>query len=428
MSRMRRIVASAAMVGVIAGMAMTGSAFAQSASDSGSASSTAATGSKFIFGDTSEPSSLNPMVGYLATDYTLWAMTYDIPINFSTKDFSPDLEHSTVLSVDASADNMTFTYTIRDGMKWSDGQPFTANDFAWTLNFYKQHNISNYSADVRLIDNVTVTDDTHFVIHATQPTSVYSGKTVFLYDYILPEHIWSKLDEPKKFQNVPAVGSGPYYIASYQQGQAVTLKRNPYYWGLSDGLTPTFDEVIYQNFNDENQEAAALQNGEVDFAMLRLGEHPEFGEGQAQYRDASRGRPRVRRARLQHRLRVPGQPGRRIREARRREPRGIRPGVPPRHRDGDRQADARGQSVARLRDARRLSGATGRDDGGLESGTRMTRTFHSIRMRRSRPLQTPATKTPTETERSTIRSPERTSCCATSFARRIRTPSRRRHT
>ncbi len=268
MSRMRRIVASAAMVGVIAGVAMTGSAFAQSASDSSSASSTAATGSKFIFGDTSEPSSLNPMVGYLATDYTLWAMTYDIPINFSAKDFSPDLEHSTVLSVDVGADNMTFTYTIRDGMKWSDGQPFTANDFAWTLNFYKQHNISNYSADVRLIDNVTVTDDTHFVIHATQPTSVYSGKTVFMYDYILPEHIWSKLDEPKKFQNVPAVGSGPYYIASYQNGQAVTLKRNPYYWGLSDGLTPTFDEIIYQNFNDENQEAAALQNGEVDFASF----------------------------------------------------------------------------------------------------------------------------------------------------------------
>ena len=268
MSRMRRIVASAAMVGVIAGMAMTGSAFAQSASDSSSASSTSATGSKFIFGDTSEPSSLNPMVGYLATDYTLWAMTYDIPINFTTKDFSPDLQHSIVTAVDSSADGMTFTYTMRNGMKWSDGQPFTANDVAWTLNYYKQHNISNYAADVSLIDNVTVTDDTHFVIHATQPTSVYSGKTVFLYDYILPEHIWSKLDEPKKFQNVPAVGSGPYYIASYQQGQAVTLKRNPYYWGLSAGLTPTFDEIIYQNFNDENQEAAALQNGEVDFATF----------------------------------------------------------------------------------------------------------------------------------------------------------------
>ena len=306
MSRMRRIVASAAMVGVIAGMAMTGSAFAQSASDSGSASSTAATGSKFIFGDTSEPSSLNPMVGYLATDYTLWAMTYDIPINFSAKDFSPDLEHSTVLSVDASADNMTFTYTIRDGMKWSDGQPFTANDFAWTLNFYKQRNISNYSADVRLIDNVTVTDDTHFVIHATQPTSVYSGKTVFMYDYILPEHIWSKLDEPKKFQNVPAVGSGPYYIASYQNGQAVTLKRNPYYWGLSDGLTPTLRRGHLPELQRREPGGGRPSERRGRLRVLRLGEHPELGQGQAQHRDASRGRPRVRRARLQRRIRVPG--------------------------------------------------------------------------------------------------------------------------
>ena len=46
----------------------------------------------FTYADTSEPSSLNPMVGFLGTDYTMWAMTYDLPIDFSTADFSADLD------------------------------------------------------------------------------------------------------------------------------------------------------------------------------------------------------------------------------------------------------------------------------------------------------------------------------------------------
>ena len=264
-SRVRRTLAGITVLGMLVGVALAGTALAQ---DTSSSSSASAAPKQFLYGDTSVPSSLNPLVGYLGTDYTLWAMTYDLPIQFKTTDFSPDMEHSIVTGVEPSDDAMTFTYTMRDGMKWSDGEPFTANDVAWTLNYYKSHSISNYAADTKLIEHVDVTDDTHFVIHSTQPTSVYSGKTVFLYDYILPEHIWSKLDEPKKFQNVPAVGSGPYIITKYDQGQSVTLERNPYYWGLDAGLTPTFDEVIYQNFNDENQEAAALQNGEVDFAYF----------------------------------------------------------------------------------------------------------------------------------------------------------------
>jgi peptide/nickel transport system substrate-binding protein len=265
MSRFRRTLAGVTVVGMLVGVALAGTALAQDASDS---PSTTSEPKQFLFGDTSVPSSLNPLVGFLGTDYTLWAMTYDIPINFTTTDFSPDLEHSIVTGVETSPDNMEFTYTMRDGMKWSDGEPFTANDVAWTLNYYKSHAISNYAADTKLIERVDVTDDTHFVIHSTQPTSVYSGDSVFLYDYILPKHIWDALDEKKKYQNVPAVGSGPFIITSYKQGQAVTLKRNPYYWGLEAGLTPTFDEVIYQNFNDQNQEAAALQNGEVNFAYF----------------------------------------------------------------------------------------------------------------------------------------------------------------
>jgi peptide/nickel transport system substrate-binding protein len=255
--------AAVLVIGLTVSGTMAGTALAQSGSSGSSQKNV------FIFGDTSEPSSLNPLKGYLGTDYTIWAMEYNLPIEFAAKDFSPDYQHSIVTSVDASSDGLTFTYHMRDGMKWSDGQPFTASDVAWTLNYYKNSHISNYTADLGLVDNVEATDNTTFVIHASKPTSVYSGQTVFMYDYILPEHIWSKLPDPKKFpDDTNVVGSGPFVVKSYTQGDNVTLVRNPNYWGTAIGLDPGVDEIIYKIYNDENQEAAALQQGELDFGYF----------------------------------------------------------------------------------------------------------------------------------------------------------------
>ncbi len=249
----------AAVVSIIATTGVAASALAQSATPTPKQKTT------FIYGVNQPNSSLNPLVGYLGIDYNIWAMEYNLPIEFGTKDFSPDYTHSIVTSVDTSSDNLTFTYHMRSGLKWSDGQPFTANDVAWTLNYYTEHNISNYAADLALVKDVSVVDDTTFEIHSTKPTSIYNGESVFMYDYILPAHIWSTIDEPKKFEDVPAVGSGPFIVTKSKAGDFVQLERNPNYWGTQVGLTPHVDVIIEKVFNDENQMAAALQRGEIDF-------------------------------------------------------------------------------------------------------------------------------------------------------------------
>jgi peptide/nickel transport system substrate-binding protein len=268
MSRIRQMVAGAVALVVITGLALSGTALAQSASSSASGASGG--NSTFIFGDTSPIDSLNPMVGYNSSDFYTWVMTYDLPIQYATTDLSPDYAHSMVTSVSTSADNMSFTFTMRPNMKFSDGQPFTASDVAWTLNYYKKHNISNYTSDLALMKNVVATDSTHFVLNSTKPTALYSGKTVWLYEFILPEHIWSKYKDPQKASGWPAVGSGPYYISNYQADKGlVTMTRNPYYWGNSvPGMRPHYDTIIYEVFKDSNAEAAALQSGAIDFAYI----------------------------------------------------------------------------------------------------------------------------------------------------------------
>jgi peptide/nickel transport system substrate-binding protein len=262
---------------IVAAMAMLvgllgGTAAAQSSSPNGGGKLTT-----FTFADVSEPSGLNPMVGYLGTDYTIWAMNYDLPVNFSTKDFSPDYQHSIVTSVQPSSDGMSSTYTMRSGMLWSDGKPFTANDVCWTLNYYKANNVPNYSSDLSLMrqNGCTVTDDTHFVLHSSKPTSFYSGKSVFLYEYILPEHIWGKYQNDYKAAKQVAndtpqetVGSGPFIIQKFVKNQYVLLDRNPHYWGDSIGLTPHVDRIIYRIYGSQDAEAAGLQNGEIDFGYF----------------------------------------------------------------------------------------------------------------------------------------------------------------
>jgi peptide/nickel transport system substrate-binding protein len=266
--RTKRLTVTLLSATVIASALFMNEAFAQ---DSPSAS---AGGGKvvFTFADTSEPSSLNPLVGFLGTDYVMWSLAYDIPINWATKDFSPDYEHSIVTSVDASADGMSFTYHFRSGVKWSDGEPFTAADAAWTLNFYKKNNVPNYSSDLALMDKATATDDTTMVMTTTKPTSFYSGATVFLYEFLLAEHVWGKFDDDykgaKQETGFPSVGTGPFVITKYVKNQYVQLDRNPYYWGLDAGLTPHVDQIIYRIFGSQDAEAAALQSGEIDFGYI----------------------------------------------------------------------------------------------------------------------------------------------------------------
>ena len=281
MTGIRRTLAGTAALVVLVGMALSGTALAQSSSPSasGSASGTAsasASGAKepltFTYGDVSEPSGLNPMVGYLGTDYYIWAMNYDLLVNFSPSDFSPDFQHSITTSVDTSSDAMTFTYHLRPNMKWSDGQPFTASDVAWTLNYYKKNDVSNYSADLQFFKSAVATNPTTVTITSIKPTSLFSGKSVFLYEYILPEHIWGKYENNYKAAlrdpNVPSVGSGPFIIKKYVKSQYVELDRNPNYWGLSDGLTPHVQRVVYQIFGNQDAEAAALQSGSLDFGYF----------------------------------------------------------------------------------------------------------------------------------------------------------------
>ena len=100
---------------------------------------------------------------------------YHLLIDFdATSTRSPGL----ATEVETSDDNMTFTYTISDEFVWSDGEPVTAEDVAYTMNLYKSNHAYLPQGYLTLIDgDVRVVDDTHIQFDTLGPTSLYSGES-----------------------------------------------------------------------------------------------------------------------------------------------------------------------------------------------------------------------------------------------------------
>lgn len=264
MTKMARFAAAAAVLTILAGLTLVGSAFAQTTSPGEQNQEKVV----FTWGSTGEPSSLNPMSGYLAVDFYFWTASYHLPIDFDenlgVEPFGgPDA--GLVTDVEVGADNMTFTYHLRDDLVWSDGQPLTAEDVVFTLNLYKfshaylpQNYLSLIDGEVRMVDDDTITFTTK------QPTGLYAGETPYMYTYILPKHVFEGFEKPKQFENAPNVGSGPFIIQEYEVGEFVRMVRNPEWTGPE----PQVDELVYRIFKNEDALAEALKTGEVDLAYF----------------------------------------------------------------------------------------------------------------------------------------------------------------
>jgi peptide/nickel transport system substrate-binding protein len=214
----------------------------------------------FTVGFLQDVDSLNPFVGILSSSYEAWGVTYDTLLGYSQKDFSPVPELASSWS--ESADHLTWTYKIRPGLKWSDGVPLTAHDAAYTFNriingSFEQNNYGNYVAN---ITKAVAPDDTTLILTVSKPTPIMLRLAV----YILPEHIWSKIDEKtvQTDKNEPIVGSGPFIFEQHVVGQFIRFRANPDYWAGA----PKIKELVFRIFQSEDTMVAALKKGEIDFA------------------------------------------------------------------------------------------------------------------------------------------------------------------
>jgi peptide/nickel transport system substrate-binding protein len=171
--------------------------------------------------------------------------------------FSPELADS----FETSEDGLTWTFHIRDGIMWHDGEPLTAQDLAFTYNFYKSHEDFPFlNVNTAYFDTIEAPDDSTVVITLTEAIPNMETQLIFL--YVLPEHIWGSLegDAGAEFENVEMIGTGPFKMKDYRQGEFVHLEADKDHFLYP----PKVDELIFQTFDNQDALVQAIQTGQVD--------------------------------------------------------------------------------------------------------------------------------------------------------------------
>lgn len=168
--------------------------------------------------------------------------TTDTELNF-VNDLATDYE--------CSADSLTWTFHIRDDVKFTDGEPLTARDVAFTILGIRDNEAAE--ADLSMVANAVAKDDTTCVVTLTKPFNA------FLYTLavvgIVPEHAYTD-----DYGEHP-IGSGRYMLEQWDKGQQVILKANPDYYGEA----PKMERVVVL-FMEEDASMAAAQSGDADVA------------------------------------------------------------------------------------------------------------------------------------------------------------------
>jgi peptide/nickel transport system substrate-binding protein len=151
----------------------------------------------------------------------------------------------------------SITFTIRPGVKWSNGQPLTAGDVAFTYNMLKKYPDVNTTG--LPIKSVSSSGDT---VTLDFPSPQYANlQNIAGATYIVPQSIWSKVGDPGKYSDPAPVGTGPYTISQFTS-QGITLKANPSYWGGK----PAVSTVEFPTYASASSALSALQTNQLTWA------------------------------------------------------------------------------------------------------------------------------------------------------------------
>lgn len=199
---------------------------------------------------------------FLASGMARWATRAVIyePLfiyNRLTQKYTPWLGTEYTWNEDGTAVDVT----IRQGVRWSDGVPLTANDVAFTFNYIKQHKGADTGALWSFLSSVDIVDE-HTVRFTFQ--RVYTpGFHAISQSPIVPQHIWQDIDTPLTFTNETPVATGPYIEIDVFETQLFEMKRNPLYWQPANNPPK---RLRFPALITNDQANLALIRGEVDWA------------------------------------------------------------------------------------------------------------------------------------------------------------------
>ncbi len=195
------------------------------------------------------------------------AAVYESLVYYNSKSFKIEPQLATEWKLTSPTQ---MRITLRKGVKFSDGTPFTADDAVFSLT-RAMAKTSNYGVYAQGIDKVVKVSENEIDVMLKAPNPVLMNQ---LTELRMMSKAWSeknKSTEPKdiktkdeSFAHRNAMGTGPFMVESWQPDQKLVFKRNPNWWGKMDG---NITEIVYTPIKSEATRVAALLSGEVDLVL-----------------------------------------------------------------------------------------------------------------------------------------------------------------
>lgn len=210
------------------------------------------------------PDTLNPAYAFLSEAYSMFDLVYStLAVESPTGEYVPGL--ATEWSV--SDDGLTWTFKLREGVKWHNGEPLTAEQIAWNLNAFINNPdgwVTNSSYVIGFVE-ARVVDDSTLVIETEYPISNMDYRVSYLYIVYPPDFEgYTTPEDLQNFSNFSPIGSGAFKIARLDKDQRIiVLETNrDFYEGAAK-----IDEIIYQTFDNSDALVQALKVGDIDLAV-----------------------------------------------------------------------------------------------------------------------------------------------------------------
>jgi peptide/nickel transport system substrate-binding protein len=220
--------------------------------------------------------------------YLLWSHLHRCLIDYHNQ--PADYDKGLCTGWDTSPDAKQWTFHIRRGVRWSDGEPFTADDVLFSYDVLRDRNLDSSAGDIfaegadengnRIFPDLEKLDDYTVRFNLHHPHSMFLDAVLNM--WLIPKHKWEQVWRAGRFGDTmkvsdnpsDVVGLGPFRLKEYVPGERAVLERNPYFWKVdkNGNRLPYLDRMVFVIAKDFNTVQAKFEAGEIDMMSRVRGE------------------------------------------------------------------------------------------------------------------------------------------------------------